>query len=279
MNKIGFNVLAWNSIPSRELFPEIERLKKIGFDGVEFFLGNRDAKAYSELGQMLNELGMEATAVSGASPEANPASPDSAIRQAAIDRTKEDIDLASAAGAKILCGPLHSAFATFSNQPPQDDEYKYSAETLHVIGQYAQQADMVLGVEALNRFECYLCNTMDQLSRLCTLADHPAVRAMFDTHHANIEEKSFEAALDTIAPFLAHVHISENDRGTPGRGHIPFGRIFEKLKQINYSGWYTIEAFTRNDVDFANAINVWRDFSDPWEIAEEGFKLIHDYAG
>ena len=274
MNKIGFNLLVFNAVASRDLFPTIERLAEIGYDGIEFSMGNRDPAAYLEIGQLLNDLGIEATAVNAPTAEANPASPDAAIRQAAVDRHKQDIDMASSAGAKVLCGPLHSAFALFTNQPPTEDEYKYSADTLRQIGDYAQQAGMVIAVEAINRFECYLCNTMEQLQKVLRLADHPAVQAIFDTHHANIEEKSFDAAIDTISPYLAHVHISENDRGTPGKGHIPFESIFKKLNEIGYDGWYTIESFSRSDVEFANAINVWREYSDSWEIAEEGYKFI-----
>ena len=277
MNKIGFNLLVWNAVASSDLFPDIERLKKIGFDGIEFSMGNSDPAAYIEIGKLLEDLEMGATAVNAPTPEANPASPDAAIRQAAIDRHKTDIDMASSAGAKILCGPLHSAFAQFTNKPPSEDEFKYSAETLRAIGEYAHQADMVIAVEALNRFECYLCNTMQQLKKVIELADHPAVKAIFDTHHANIEEKCFDDAIETIAPDLAHVHISENDRGTPGKGHIPFEQIFTKLKSVGYQGWLTIESFSRRDVEFANAINVWREFSDPWEIAEEGYKFIRSH--
>ena len=279
MNKIGFNLLVWNAVASRDLFSNIEKLKAIGYDGIEFSMGNRDPSAYLEIGQLLKDFGMAATAVNAPTPEANPASPDAAIRHAAIDRHKQDIDMASSAGATVLCGPLHSAFAQFTNQPPTEDEFKYSAETLRAIGEYAEQANMVLAVEALNRFECYLCNTMEQLKKLLELTDHPAVRAIFDTHHANMEEKSFEDAIETIAPFLAHVHISENDRGTPGKGHIPFNAIFDKLKQVGYQSWYTIESFSRNDVEFANAINVWREFSDPWEIAEQGYQFIRNHIG
>ena len=279
MNKIGFNMLVWNAVASRELFPNIERLKEIGFDGIEFSMGNRDPSAYIEIGKLLNDLDMQATAVNAPTAEANPASPDAAVRQAAIDRHKADIDMASSAGAKVLCGPLHSAFAQFTNKPPSEDEYQYSADTLQAIGEYAQQAGMVIAVEALNRFECYLCNTMQQLKKLLTMVNHPAVKAIFDTHHANIEEKSFKDAIKHIGPFLAHVHVSENDRGTPGKGHIPFDEIFAELKSVGYDGWLTIESFSRNDVEFANAINVWREFSDPWEIAEQGYQFIRSHFG
>src|SRR5690606_34432215 len=168
-----------------------------------------------------------------------------------------------------------SAFATFTHRrPPEDQEYEWSAEVLRAAGEYAAQANVVLMVEALNRFECTLCNTMDQLSGLLKRVDHPNVQAMFDTHHANIEEKKISDAIRTIAPFLRHVHISENDRGTPGDGHIPWDEVFSTFAEIKYNGWLTIEAFTRNDPNFANAINVWREYSKPWDVAEKGFDLI-----
>ena len=117
---------------------------------------------------------------------------------------------------------------------------------------------------------------MDQLSHLLNLANHPNVRAMYDTHHANIEEKKASEAISCIAPLLAHVHISENDRGTPGDGHVHWDETFASLARINYSGWLTIEAFSRNDPDFANAINVWREYSAPWDMAEKGLSFIRE---
>ena len=117
---------------------------------------------------------------------------------------------------------------------------------------------------------------MAQLSDLVHRTDHPNVRAMFDTHHANMEEKRFPEAIRTIAPVLAHVHISENDRGTPGSGHIPWDDTFRTLAEVDYRGWMTIEAFTRNDIDFANSINVWREYNKPWHIAENGLKFIRE---
>jgi D-psicose/D-tagatose/L-ribulose 3-epimerase len=99
---------------------------------------------------------------------------------------------------------------------------------------------------------------------------------MFDTHHANIEEKKYLDAIQTISPHLQHIHISENDRGTPGSGHIPFDNTFSALKSVNYNGWLTIEAFSRSDPDFANAINVWREYDDAWDIATAGLKFIKE---
>ncbi len=274
-NKIGFNLLVWSGGIPDEFWAVAERLKEIGYDGVECFMEERDEKVYRKFGDHLRSIGLEATCVLGVGPDDNPVSESPAIREKAVERLKQAIDCAEALGAKVICGPFHSAFATFTNRrPPEEQEYDRSAEVLRTAGEYAATADIVLTIEALNRFECYLCNTMEQLIALVKRADHPNVRAMFDTHHANIEEKKLSDAIRKIAPVLRHVHISENDRGTPGDGHIPWDETFSTLAEIKYDGWLTIEAFTRNDPNFANAINVWREYSKPWDMAEGGFGFI-----
>ncbi|MGC3946498.1 MAG: sugar phosphate isomerase/epimerase family protein [Chryseolinea sp.] len=276
MIKIGFNILAWTADVSEKALPITDRLKQIGYDGVECFIGSPDEKAYKRFGDHAYSLGLETTAVTVVDKDTNPVDSSAAVRAKALDRIKWVIDRAHDMRATVLCGPFHSAHATFSRQAPQEEEYQRAAEVLHAAGEHAAQANITLALEALNRFECYLCNTMEQLRYLLSKADHPRVKAMFDTHHANIEEKKLGSAIETIAPVLHHVHISENDRGTPGEGHVPWDEAYAALAKVKYQGWFTIEAFSRNDPDFANAINVWREYSSPWDIAEKGLKSIKE---
>ena len=274
MNKIGFNTLVWSAVVSDDLFPIVDRLKEIGYDGVECLIGSPDEMAYQRFGEHTHNIGLETTAVFVVGTNENPVSPSAEIRARGLDRIKWGIDRAYDMNAKILCGPFHSAHGFFTKKPTQDEEIKWCAEVLNAAGDYAAQAGITLALEALNRFECYLCNTTEQLKQLITAADHTNVKAMYDTHHANIEEKKSPNAIQTIAPYLAHVHISENDRGTPGDGLVQWEHNFSSLAQIKYSGWLTIEAFSRNDPDFANAINVWREYSAPWDIATNGLAFI-----
>lgn len=273
-NKIGFNLLVWSAIVSDKMNPIMERLKKIGYDGVECSMGAEDEAAYRRFGKQAKNLGLEVNTCLAVGPEHNPVSESAAVRESALDKIKWAIDRAKDMEAKIVCGPFHSAFAFFTQKPPQAEEYARSAAVLRKAGDYAAQADIMLSLEAINRFECYLCNTMEQLTALVAQVDHPNVTAMYDTHHANLEEKGISAAINKVAPVLSHVHISENDRGTPGDGHNPWDETFQALAQNNYKGWLTIEAFTRSDPDFANAINVWREYSPPWEMAEKGYAFI-----
>tara|TARA_B110000483_G_scaffold20604_1_gene23090 strand:+ start:3335 stop:4225 length:891 start_codon:yes stop_codon:yes gene_type:complete len=272
--KFGFNLLVWSASVSDDLFPHVDCLKKIGYDGVEIAMSQEDADAYKRFGAHAKDQGMEVNCVTVLPAEANPASPDAAVRAKGLELLKWNIDRTVDVGGKLLCGPFHSSFATFTRNDIDPDEYKRSAEILHAAGDYAQQAGVMLTPEAINRFECYLCNTMGQLSHLLELTDHPHVQAMYDTHHANVEEKTHASAIKHIAPFLKHVHLSENDRGTPGSGHIDFAEAVGTCHEIGYEGWFTIEAFSRADPAFANAINVWREFSPDWDIAESGYTYL-----
>lgn len=274
MNKIGFNLLPWSAGVSSSVFPLLDRLKEIGYDGIEALIGSPDEAEYKALANHAAGLGLAITGVFVLGADDNPISPDASVRQHGVDKIKWAIDRAHDLQAKIICGPFHSAHGSFSRAAPTEQEYQWSAEVLRQVGDHARQADIVLTLEAVNRFETYLANTMDQLATLVELTAHPQVKAMYDTHHANIEEKSIAGPITRISSHLAHVHISENDRGTPGRGLVRWEEVFKALKDAKYEGWYTIESFSRADPDFANAINVWREYSDPWEIAEEGYSFI-----
>lgn len=274
--KIGINMLLWTNHVTEAHFGIVDTLKKTGYDGIELFLGEGDVSHYSKLGNHFYNLNMGVTCVASLAPDENIASPDLKTRQAGLDKLKWSIDMGAALNAEVICGPFHSSFAHFTRQPPTQQERQWSIEMLYKAAEYAKEANIILTPEALNRFECYLYNTMDDLSTMITQVNHPNLRAMCDTHHANIEEKSQKEAIKTIAPCLKHVHISENDRGTPGRGSINWNEVFTTLKEVKYNGWLTIEAFSTIIPEFANAINVWRDYSPTEEVFREGFKLIQN---
>jgi len=272
--KIGMNMLLWTNHVTEAHYPIFEKLKSTGYEGVEVPIGDGDSNHYTKIGRQLSSMDLGITCVTSLVEETNIASPDPKVRQAGADRLRWAIDMAHAAGAEIICGPIHSAFAYFSRLPPTEDERLWSIEHLKIAGDYAKQAGITLAPEALNRFECYLVNTMSDLKDHLDRVNHPHVGAIYDTHHANIEEKSQVNAIKTIAPHLAHVHVSENDRGTPGQGQINWDDVFSTLKEIEYDGWIIIEAFSTAIPEFANAINVWRNYSDIEEIYKKGFHLI-----
>jgi len=274
--KIGMNMLLWTNHVTEDHYHIVDDLKETGYDGIELYMGDGDVSHYTKLGNHFADLELGLTTVTGLGPEENISSEDASIRQTGLDRLKWAIDNAEALGSENICGPIHSSFAYFTRQPPTQDERKRSAEMLRKAAEYAAEANVMLCPEALNRFECYLYNTMADLKTLVETVDHPNLGAMYDTHHSNIEEKSQSEALKTIAPVLKHIHISENDRGTPGNGQVQWDDVFPAIKEIGYDGWLTIEAFSTIIPEFANAINVWRDYSPSKEIYTEGLRFIKE---
>ena len=81
---------------------------------------------------------------------------------------------------------------------------------------------------------------------------------MYDTFHANIEEKCISSAIKSYGSELVHVHISENDRSTPGEGGVNWDATFKALKEVNYDGWLMIEAFGLALPELAAATRIWR---------------------
>ena len=81
---------------------------------------------------------------------------------------------------------------------------------------------------------------------------------MYDTFHGHIEEKHHGEAIRTLAPVMAHFHVSENDRGEPGSGQVRFDEAFGALREVGYDDWITIEAFGSALPDLAAATRVWR---------------------
>lgn len=276
--KIGFNLLLWNSHVTPDHAPVLAQLKAAGYDGVEIPIFEGTPDHYAALKRELDNTGLACTTITVATPDANPISPDAAVRQAAVERMKWLVECSHALDSTILAGPYHSALGQFSGQGPTDDEKQWAVEVLWQCAEIAAPAGLTLAIEYLNRFECYFLTTAAATRELVSAVNHPNFRAMYDTFHANIEEKHAAPAIETLADVLVHVHVSENDRGTPGSGHVAWDETFRALKAVGYDGWLTIEAFGRALPALAAATKVWRDlFPSNEEVYQTGLRFIRDH--
>ncbi|RUU02846.1 sugar phosphate isomerase/epimerase [Mesorhizobium sp. USDA-HM6] len=276
--KIGMCMFLWTTSVSKKHEALLKDIKATGFDGVEIPVFSGTPDDYRKLGEMLDRIGLERTAVSAmGDPAMNLVSPDAATRKAGIDYMKWAIDCSAALGADRLSGPLHSTLGAFSGSGPTAAEKKRSVASQRAIGDHAGKKGVTIGLEALNRFECYLVNTMDDLCEHIDAIDRPHIKAMYDTFHANIEEADPIGAYTRNRKNVVHIHISENDRGVPGRGNIPWKDTFSAIRKSGYDDWLTIESFGRSLKDLAAATKVWRDFAEsPEAVYRDGYKHIRD---
>ncbi|MDX8539600.1 sugar phosphate isomerase/epimerase [Mesorhizobium abyssinicae] len=276
--KIGMCMFLWTTSVSKKHEALLRDIKATGFDGVEIPVFSGAPDDYKKLGELLDRIGLERTAVSAmGDPAMNLISADAATRKTGIDYMKWAIDCSAALGANRLSGPLHSTLGAFSGSGPTAAEKKRSVASQRAIGDHAGKTGVTIGLEALNRFECYLFNTMDDLSEHIDAIDRPHIKAMYDTFHANIEEADPIGAYTRNRRKVVHIHISENDRGVPGRGNIPWKETFSAIRKSGYDDWLTIESFGRSLKDLAAATKVWRDFAEtPEAVYREGYQHIRD---
>jgi D-psicose/D-tagatose/L-ribulose 3-epimerase len=255
----------------------LENINSTGFDGVEIPVFAGDEAHYQKLRKKLDELQLKSSTVTVATPEASAISPDPKIRKAAAERLKTIVRYSAILGADILCGPFHQALGVFSGTGPTEEEFKRATDVHREVADEAQRQGVCLAIEFLNRFECYFLNTTAAAAAYVRRVNHPNLRTMFDTFHANIEEEDLPRAFSGNVAEIAHVHVSNNDRGVPGRGHIDFPAIFRVIKSSGYNGWLTIEAFGRALPELVEPTRVWRDFfKQPDEVVAEGYQFIRD---
>lgn len=276
--KIGFCMLLWTTSVGEEHKALLEDIKATGYDGIEVPVFDGTPDDYAAIGKMLDGIGLGRTAISVIPAlDANPLSEDPADRQRAVDYLKWLVDCTAALGADCVGGPLHQTLGHFSGAGTTEAEFERAREVHRQVGDHAKDNGVMLALEAINRFEAYFANTMDDLCGYARTLDHPNIRTMYDTFHANLEEQDPVAAYVRNAGDVVHVHISENDRGVPGRGHVPWAETFKAIRDSGYDRWLTIEAFGRGLPELAAATRVWRDFAEsPEAYYREGYKTIRD---
>jgi|TARA_B110000263_G_C15301076_1_gene508009 D-psicose/D-tagatose/L-ribulose 3-epimerase len=278
--KYGMNLLLWTGEMNDEMIPVVESLKEMGYDGVELPLFAYDLDLHKKWGERLDSIGLERTIVTIRNEEDNPISSDPAVRALGVAKNKEALDNAAAVGAQSLVGPYHSALGIFSGAGPTVDEWKWGVDSMRQVAEHAGSVGVMLGVECLNRFETYLLNTHSDAARFVREVNHPNCRMMYDTFHSNIEEKNIAEAIRSCQDVLTHVHISENDRSTPGSGNVNWQENFDTLMEVGYDGWMVVEAFGLALPEIAAATKIWRRMYDSEEqLARDALAFMKQEVG
>lgn len=255
---------SWNDDPA----PIMRQAKALGFDGVELSLlgvGRTEAAALRALSSTL-ELALTCSTGLGAGDD--PGSADPERRAAAIATLTEAIRTAGALGAGNLSGVVAGPWGYY--EPIRKTERaQYAAETLAKLDPILRGEGVVLGIEALNRFESDLTNTAAETLAIARATESGNIGVLLDTFHMNIEEKSPPQAIIAAGGGLVHFHVSDNDRGVPGSGHYDFKATAQALNQIGYDGWVTAEMFVTAGNPNSADVNIWRHIeADPTEAAQ-----------
>lgn len=226
---------------------------ELGFDAVEVFPPAADAVDPHALKQLLVDHHLTLAAVgTGAGwvrGKLHLTLPDAEKRAAAKAFIKSIIDLAGPLGAPAIIGSMQGRHSVDGVDQPT--ARAWLCEALDELGEYARQYAAVLIYEPLNRYETNMANTVEQGVALLNSLNTRNVRLLADLFHMNIEEVDVAAALRAGGPSIGHVHFVDSNRRPAGCGHLDFAPIAAALREINYQGYISAEAFPWPDSDAA----------------------------
>lgn len=277
MMHIGVSTFVWVSPFSTASFDVLYKAKDIGYDVIEIAVEDRDLIDWVALKKVSRELGLNVTVSGAFGLDRDISSERPEIRANGLSYIIDCLEIASDLESPVFGGPLYSAVGKTRLVPvgQKVQEKLWCLENLHRAVRRAEELGITLALEPLNRFETDMVNTVDQAIAIIDELNNPYLKILLDTFHSNIEEKDIPASIAKLGDRLVHVQANENDRGTPGTGHLDWPGICDALQRIGYSGSLVIETFGAPSKELARAASIWRPLANSAdELAEEGFAFL-----
>ncbi len=272
MIKLGAHAFVWVGEWTTESGNHaIEQCGKIGFDLIEIPLLKPDIFDVKSHRAALDRAGIDATC-SLALPASlhMPFYPNEAkaFLINALDKVQE-------LGCHYLGGCTAYSLGTLTGKPPTAAERQTIIDVLKELCVEAEKRDITLALEACNRYETYLYNTLADTRETILAVGSDRLKLHADTYHMNIEEERFDLAFIETADVLNYVHMSESHRGQVGKGTVKWDEVWQGLAQAKFSGYLVLESFAAINPDLTAATCLWRpprQSSD--EIARGGLELL-----
>ena len=281
--QLGINLWVWGApITDAQIEDKVPHAAEMGFDVVEVPIEEPHGFDYDRAASVLDEHGMDAAVIVAMSEGRDMLHDDPEIRESGREYVRASVDAADAIGADRVVGPLYSAVGRTWKM---SDEERAEAIDLLVpqlqdLAAYADERDVTLCVEPINRFETSFCNTAEQAIEIVDRVDSPACQILLDTFHMNIEEKSAADAIRNVGDRLGHVHACGNDRGAPGNDHIDWDPIVAALEDVGYDDQVVIESFTPEVESIACAAAIWRPLEESQDrLASDGLAFLEEQFG
>jgi D-psicose/D-tagatose/L-ribulose 3-epimerase len=282
VNQLGASTWIWTSPFTDDELGLVARAKALGFDVLELAIEDTDRVAAEAVREAGEREGMAFSVCGAFGPDRDLSHEDPEVRRAGIEYVNACVELAAGIGAPNFVGPMYSAVGKTRMLSPEEREQqrRWAVESIKEVAAHAGERGVRLAVEPLNRFETDLVNTAEQALELCDRVGAENVGILLDTFHMNIDEKSLGRAVELAGDRLFHVHTCENDRGTPGTGHIDWDELVAALQAIDYRGQLVIESFTPALKEIAKAVSLWRPLDAPSdELAGSGARFLREAFG
>lgn len=193
----------------------------------------------------------------------------------ALDFLKPAFVAARAVGSAALAGVTYGTIGHTSGAAASEREISGVCRFLEKAARLAAEHGLRLGVEPCNRYETHLMNRGIDAAGIVERVGADNLFIHLDTYHMNIEEESFAAGFLAAAPYLGYIHLSEANRGVPGRGMIDWPAAMQAIAAIGYRGPITLESMNHVHADIAGALAVWRPVAEnPDDVVDVGLPFL-----
>lgn len=197
----------------------------------------------------------------------------------AVDYLGFALQVARDAGAAALSGVTYGTIGRTSGAPVTGAESDAICRLVDRVAQKARDLNMRLGLEPCNRYETHLLNTARQTAEIIERVGAPNVFIHLDTYHMNIEEAGIAEGFADAGEHLGYVHLSESNRGVPGKGTMDWAATFKGLADVDFEGTMTLESFVYLAPEIASGLAVWRPVADrPEDVIEVGLPFLREQA-
>lgn len=268
--KFGASLLSWitpNWTPEAGKYA-IEKTANAGFDLIEILLPNSMEFDSKEVKQQLKQKNLDVVCSLNLPKEAHIAF----YPEVAEKLIKKAIDKTSELGTNFLGGVLHGGIGVFSGNPLTETESEIITEVWSKVADYAKEKGINIGIEPINRYESYVCNTAKNVLDLIKKAGKDNLFLHLDTFHMNIEEANFYDPIILAGNKLKHVHITESHRGMLGEGTVNWNELFQALKEINFEGNLVLENFSSSVPGMQQMVSMWQ--KSPYDAEELAFRSL-----
>ncbi|WP_367281453.1 sugar phosphate isomerase/epimerase family protein [Porifericola rhodea] len=240
-----------------ELFP---RIKNMGYDLVEIPVEYPEQIDARQVKKALDDYELKAVVCGAFGPSRDFTHTDTKVQQNCHQYILECFKLCQHWETKFLAGPMYAAVGNARMLSPEERkvEWDRAVHNLRVVCEHAAAEGLSIALEPLNRFESDMVNTVEDVEKLIQDINHPAAKIMVDVFHMNIEEPDLAKAIEQAGNKLIHVQIADNYRGTPGTGSVRWDVLSKALAANKYEGAISIESFTPDIKELAEAVCIWR---------------------
>ena len=213
-----------------ELERSVKELSQLGYDGIELSLRTPEDVDKRELFDLLDKYGVElvsiATGQSFIEDGLSLFDEDREVREITVERLKGFMDFFPNGGGMIILGGIKGNLSA----PENKEQYRGGCEAVDQCLSYAEEKGVCLLLEAINRYETNLFNTVQSCLDFVRSRESDYLRILPDTFHMNIEEVSIRGSLDQAGEYIGAIHCADSNRLAPGMGHVDFS---DALKGIS----------------------------------------------